>query len=143
MAISTGVAGLCSNRPSLPAGNSVVLPTFVRVGYELPVFWVKTCPETLTCLGVVHHGHNHVLIDATGSVAFKVYKLHPTNSCTRTYACKPMTVKGHINMCDSGLHALHQHDLLPCSQGADNRLPSKAWGRCVHLKTCGPSVVTF
>ena len=134
-AISTGVAGLCSNMPSLPAGNSVVLPILVCVGYELPVFWMKTRPETLTCLRVVHHGHNHILIDATGSVAFKGLKLHSINSCTRTCACKPMIVIGHIDMCDLGLNTLRQYDLLPRSQGADSRLPSKAWGRCTQFKT--------
>ena len=93
-AISTGVAGLCSNMPSLPAGKSVFIsmPTIVGIGYELPVFWMKTRAETFTCLRVVHHGYNHVHIDATVSSAFKVLELHPTNSCTRTCACKPLIV---------------------------------------------------
>ena len=109
--------------------------TRVGVGYELPVFWMKIRPETFTCLRVVHHGHNHVHIDATGSVALKVLKLNPTNSCTGTCTCKPMIVIGHINIRVLNLNTLHHYDLLPCSQGADTRVLSKAWGRCMQFKT--------
>ena len=106
-----GVAGLCSNMPSLPAGNCFVhvQPALVCVGYELPVFWMETRGETFACFGVVHHVHNHVHIDATGSAVLKVLKLHPTNSCTCTCAHKLMTVIRHINICVWKLGQLITH----------------------------------
>ena len=107
--------------PSSPAGTFNVQVNLVQVGYRLPVLWVKTSPKTLTCLRMVLHGHNRAHIDAFMSVALKVLKLHPANSCTRTCAFESMIVVGHTKACMSGLNRIQQLDLLPCFQGTHTR----------------------